>query len=64
MSRAANSATKDSTKYSDIYFTKQQIEWIREMFPVRVLPVDATTAEMQRYFGTQLVVAACVAKER
>lgn len=41
-----------------VYFSREQYKWLQEQFPVRVLPVQATEAQMRDYFGEQRVIAA------
>lgn len=40
-----------------VQFFPEQVKWLREMFPHRVLPFDATEAELRDYFGQQRVLA-------
>jgi hypothetical protein len=40
----------------DVYFTRQQIEYLQSMYPTRVLPATASEAEIHQYFGTQRVL--------
>ena len=37
-------------------FTRNQVAFIEQKYPVKILPVSATVDEIRRYFGQQEVV--------
>lgn len=38
------------------HFDKEQLKYLQEQFPVRILSTTATENEVHQYFGTQKVI--------